>query len=360
MGFIKTRISNYINRKVYKYGLKKAKWDKIHTIYFKCVDIKRKFDVPLKIRLNMYKNHFRADDYVRYDFEHNDMNNYINEVERWNTRHINGDYNIVFDNKNIFYEIFRQYFSIPHNIGRTEESIIYDEFNNIIELDDLINQYKKIVLKPIVGGGGKDIHMIEKSDEKGYILDGKVVSKEEIDNLLKNQQASIVNNFIFQHEYAKKLYPYSTNTIRVITIKDPDTNNIIIPYAIQRIGNDKSKPVDNVCSGGYFAHVDVETGKIKKAQSYDFPDSISIHPDSGAQIEGIVIPHWNEVKERLIYVATKFSYIPFIAWDVVITDESFSIIEGNASTGLGIIQMQEALKGTKLGRFYEENGVFEK
>ena len=48
------------------------------------------------------------------------------------------EYNIIFDNKNIFYEVYKNYFNIPHNIGYITNGIIYDEYNNItVETKDV-------------------------------------------------------------------------------------------------------------------------------------------------------------------------------------------------------------------------------
>ena len=51
----------------------------------------------------------------------------------------------------------------------------------------------------------------------------------------------------------------------------------------------------------------------------------------------------------------KMPYLKFVAWDIVVTDDDFVVIEANTSTGIGIIQVFEPLKGTTLGKFYEKN-----
>ena len=45
------------------------------------------------------------------------MKEYLTDVQRWKSRQINGDYNIILDDKRLFYEIFSKYLDIPETIG---------------------------------------------------------------------------------------------------------------------------------------------------------------------------------------------------------------------------------------------------
>ena len=106
-----------------------------------------------------------------------------------------------------------------------------------------------------------------------------------------------------------------------------------------------------------FSSIDIKSGTLSSARSYRNNDNVKNHPDTNSQIEGVVIPKWNEIKGKIIDIANKFPYINFIAWDVAVTDDGFSVIEGNASTGLPIFQMFKPLRDEKLGEFYKKMGI---
>ncbi|MGI6657910.1 MAG: sugar-transfer associated ATP-grasp domain-containing protein [Dethiobacteraceae bacterium] len=97
--------------------------------------------------------------------------------------------------------------------------------------------------------------------------------------------------------------------------------------------------MDNARKEALVTTVDLKTGILGKAKTYYDKTLYSKHPDSGAQIEGVKIPNWHSVKAKLLDVAVKFPYIDFIAWDVVITKDGFSVIEGQCFTSLDLFQM---------------------
>lgn len=259
--------------------------------------------------------------------------------------------------KEYFMRCIKNYFDIPHNIGKIENGKIYDEQNNIVKLEKILDKYNSIIIKPFIGGSGRSIHKIENRN-KSFYFDEEKTNISKIKNIISNQEKSIITTFIDQHEYAKKLFPKTTNTIRIITIKDPETNKYIIPCAVQRIGNSKFIPVDNAGSGGYFALIDVDTGIIGEAKSYFETEIYFVHPDSKSPIKGVKIPNWNNIKESIIKVAEQFPYIHFTARDVVITKNGFSIIEGNTSIDIYLFQCFKGYRNSKLGQFYKYHNIF--
>ena len=175
--------------------------------------------------------------------------------------------------------------------------------------------------------------------------------------LFKKCNYSIINEYICQHDYSSSIYPMSVNTIRLITIRDPKNNEIVLPCAAHRFGNSKSGIVDNVSSGGFVTQVDVESGTIGLAKSFTDSTAIKIHPDTKAAISGVQIPRWNKVCREVIAAHQKMPYIPLIAWDIVITEDNYSVLEVNASCSLELFQIFGSLKGTPLWDFYKYYGI---
>lgn len=110
-------------------------------------------------------------------------------------------------------------------------------------------------------------------------------------------------------EYARAIYPASTNTIRVLTMVDPDTNDAFPATALHRFGTSRSRPIDNLHAGGLSAPVDLDTGELGPAVLFPVKgrrrrDIVETHPDSGMPITGVSIPSWAAVLGQILSVAT--------------------------------------------------------
>ena len=309
-------------------------------------------------KLRAIRYGFSNDLYSMYQLDKNNPNLYINEYIRMRTREIDGEYKTILDNKLLFEQLFSKYVQIPKtviiitdNIYSVKDGIIKQELLSKLLIKD------KYIMKPISGtGGGYGVSLIKKIENSKYLFNGCELTGEQLYDKLKKYKNYIVSEYVNQHEYSNTINPYSVNTIRIITIKDPKTGDFIIPCAVHRFGSKKSGIVDNASAGGFISNINIEKGILLETKSFSNLKSIDKHPDTRAQINGIKIPHWEEIKSKLIEVAKQFPYIPFIAWDIVVTDDGFSIIEGNTSSGLNIFQIFGPIKNSKLGEFYKYYG----
>jgi len=217
---------------------------------------------------------------------------------------------------------------------------------------------EKYIIKPVANtGGGMGVSLIKKINPNSYIFNNKEFNSKELHRELLKYNNYIITEFIEQHKYSKKINPNSVNTIRIITIKDPKTGKFIIPCAVHRFGSKKSGIVDNASSGGYVTNIDVKKGILLDTVIYDNNTKLyAEHPDTGIKIKGTKIPHWDKITNSLLNIVKEFPYVPFIAWDVVVTEAGFSIIEGNASSSLDLFQVFGSIKDTELGEFYRYYG----
>lgn len=340
---------------------------KIKDMYFYIYDYikhvvkaKRKYKINILLRIRMYILGFKSDDYILYNLKRNNKKSYITEIERWKTRRINGVYNICLDNKNIFYEMFSKYVDIPQNAFFINTGKIKDFNGQKATYKDIISyikSYRKIIIKPIVGGGGKGVYVIEYTEENKYNLDYKEISLNDLIDFIKKMKECVIVEFAEQADYAKTIYPLSTNTIRIITIYDEFEKKYIIPLAVHRFGNKDSKPVDNICRGGYVTQIDIKNGVLGDTKKLGNLATLSTHPDTGAEIKGVKIPNWKYVVDTILKVAEKFPYIDYIAWDVLITNYGFKIIEANASSDLDIFQIWNGLRNEKFGEILKQKGI---
>lgn len=123
----------------------------------------------------------------------------------------------------------------------------------------------------------------------------------------------------------------SVNTVRFMTTLYPDGDAKIIATFIKigRAGN----CVDNAGAGGNVdVCIDTESGEIKYAIQYDGwrkITEIEKHPDSGTQLNGVVIKNWEQTKAEVIRFQQAIPWCKAAGWDIAITDEGPLVIEVN-------------------------------
>ena len=163
-----------------------------------------------------------------------------------------------------------------------------------------------------------------------------------------------------QHHYADELYDKTVNTIRLITMRDIESHEFKIFFAVQRMGRSNTIPVDNGSKGGLVSKIDLKTGVLSEGRSLHDLKQYDFHPDSGKQIKGIKIPYWEGIKKQILEVCKKVPYMDFIAWDLLITDKEVCVIEANTSSGVNILQLWGGQKKGELGEFFRNYGVINK
>ncbi len=183
-----------------------------------------------------------------------------------------------------------------------------------------LSTLSQIIIKPLEGSSGQGIEKCTcdswHNDEKTNTL---------LQNL-KNNGPYIVEEVIMQHPTLNQLCPTSVNTVRVATLLGDKDQGIV--YAFLRIGN--GKIMDNVDCGGMAARVDLESGTILTVGADKQGNTFTTHPMTGVPIIGFQIPSWEEVKQMCLAASKKVPQMKYIAWDVAITPNGPSFIEGNS------------------------------
>lgn len=347
-------------KKILEKFIKAKHWIKL--VLFKKTD----YNIPITTRINYALKGFTVNEYVWYDLKKNNYKNYISDYVRLKSRDkINNKYKFILDDKLIFEEIFRNYIKVPYNYGYVSNGHIYSLHNYEINNErflDFIKEKRNIVIKYLNGGEGNGVYIIKYRNEK-FEINGKKTTKQEIRKLIKQCGESIICEYITQSKFENEIYDKATNTIRIVCAKKKGETHAKILKAVQRIGTDYCAPIDNVSAGGLASEIDIETGRLSYAISKYGPmerrmKKMPNHPDNNNQIEGKVIPNWNKIKEEIENVTNKFPYLNFVAWDVLLTEEGICIIEGNASSGCGLFQLEHGIKNEEYGDILRSYGVF--
>jgi len=350
-------------KKILKKTIKKIK--KIILWYKKVLTAHSDYKVSFYTKIKFALKGFTVNEYIWYNLKHNNYNDYISDYKRIESRNINCDYKFILDDKLIFEEIFRNYIRVPYNYGYISAGHIYSLHNCNLNNDnviDFIKEKKALVLKILKGYEGNGVFVIKYSNNK-FEINGKKTTIKDLNNLLTSCNESIICEYMVQSEFENNIYDKSTNTLRIVCAKKKGETHAKILKAVQRIGTDCCSPVDNVSAGGLAAEIDIETGRLSYAIAKYGPmkrrmKKMSNHPDNNNQIEGKVIPNWGKLKKEIEDVTNKFPYLNFVAWDVLLTNDGICIIEGNASSGCGLFQLEHGIKNEEYGEILKSYGVF--
>lgn len=158
-------------------------------------------------------------------------------------------------------------------------------------------------------------------------FDGKTIRLSE----LLGKTPLVFESIIRQSEQMSGFNPDSVNTIRFMTTLHPSGEAKIIATFI-KIGR-AGRCVDNAGGGGNVdAAVDTASGKIYNTiefRGWRNHPHIERHPDSGTQIEGIVIDNWEGICEKVKSFQRAIPFVKAAGWDIAITDNGPIIIEVN-------------------------------
>ena len=165
-----------------------------------------------------------------------------------------------------------------------------------------------------------------------------------------------------QAESQAALNPDATNTLRLLTMPDITRGKEpFIAVAVQRIGTSLSNHVANWTQGGLSAKIDIETGRL--SQAGQLPDGHhpvwhSVHPDTGAQIEGVEVPFWEETKKLVLEGANRLNFMEYIGWDLIVSPTGPVILEANINSGMNVLQVHGPLMADQRVRsYFEKRGV---
>ena len=215
-----------------------------------------------------------------------------------------------FDDKTQFNETFREW--IPR------EWLLINEETDPEKLRGLTQRHDALIGKPLEGSSGQGIQKYTAADW--------AEGPEAFLAKLRADGIGILEELVVQHPEMARMCPTSVNTCRIATLLGDKRQGIV--YAFLRIGN--GKVMDNVDCGGMAARIDLETGTLKTVGADKAGNRYEKHPITGTDIIGFTIPYWEEAKAMCLEAAQRIPQMRFVAWDVAITADGPTFIEGNS------------------------------
>jgi glutathione synthase/RimK-type ligase-like ATP-grasp enzyme len=238
----------------------------------------------------------------------------------------NKEYWHYLDNKNEFNEKFSKFIY---------RSWIYPVKDNKDKILEWLKDKKVFIAKPNNGQCGKGILKINVDDES---MADTYKSPDKLYQYLLDNKVDLLEEVVTQADEINAIYPNSVNTIRVVTVLR-DTNAEVLAAAM-RIGNG-GRHVDNFNSGGLVIPINVETGTTKNIAVNKEGQGFTHHPYTGTKIAEIKIPKWDMVINTAKEAAKLIPEVGYVGWDVAITPDGTTLIEGNQFPGHDIYQMPQ-------------------
>lgn len=294
------------------------------------------------------------------DFNEKTYKNYSNDWEYFLAHPLNNHFAIWINDKltlkymlntNELAHLMPEYYLYVENDGHY--TYLMDAPSDIPRdrhfIHNLLLEKKHLALKPNRGSGGKGFIDL-KFDGAIITANGDVLSEEAYLELMSQLDGYIVTEFIEQNEQLNEIFEDSDCTLRVILYKKcqsdeyaPAEYGCMLAYA--RFGSSRSHGASNLCHGGLAVRINWDTGLFEDGfrgnsefWGAEGAKGFSAHPDSGRAVDGMPIPHWNEIRRGLLDVCEYLSSLDYFGMDVLITDDGFKLCEINSAPSLGLGQ----------------------
>lgn len=130
-------------------------------------------------------------------------------------------------------------------------------------------------------------------------------------------------------------------TVRILTLATPDgVKAVRAGWKLPAAGN----VADNFWrDGNMLAGLDFATGRVKQVTSgvgFDMKN-VTRHPDTGAELIGLAVPNWDEMKATVVEGAKVLRHFAIIGWDVAATDRGPVIVEANETPDVSLVQIAD-------------------
>lgn len=349
----------------------------------KARNVLRHILIPIAFLLNNQRRHqpvksvkkyfflmkgFMHESMILYGLTISNYHEYLSDIQILKTGAINQEAAQYLNNKVVFVDKLTGLIELPKTLATIHDGTFISRIEDFQDSTSLVAFLEnkpeiKLVIKPIDGAEGRGVSVI--SCENGVIKrNSDQISKEDFQDYLADLDEYFISEFIQQGQFAQALFPDSLNTIRILTMIDPNTQKAFIGGMVFRVGTRLSAPTDNFRRRGLSLAIDPFTGHLGKAAT--LPDRGKVHwferhPNTGKQLTGQKIPHWQTIQTKILAVANyvfENHEVKYVGWDVVLTDEGMSLLEGNSRPGVSLLQVhQPLLSNPQTKAFYEHHHI---
>ena len=226
----------------------------------------------------------------------------------------------IFTDKIRTYRKFSDYFKRDViEIGRDGDFPAFESF---------VRKHPCYVRKNVYASCGRAVSRVD-SESCGMTV------REQFDDM-RAQAKHVVEELIVQSDAMAQFNQSSVNTVRCITMNTK--NGVQVPFGFFRVGAAGSF-VDNAGSGGISSGIDMARGIVETDGKDESGQKYSAHPGSGAVFKGFEFPDWEQLLDIAHKVASMVPGVRTVGWDFAHTDGGWVMVEGNAMSQIGVLQI---------------------
>lgn len=302
-------------------------------------------------RLKCFLGGFNSDKLVWYNFIDYKKEDYISDLVHFRDfEKIDLKYYYIAHNKLVCERFFSPYCNFVPTLAYIEKGVLFDVTNdgtgigNIKNLEEAVRRGEEFYLKPNDEGSGRGIGRLWVKEGEIY-WNHKIIGTNDFYAFVSSLSGYLIQRRFEQKGYFNELNPNTLNTLRVVTMLHPLTQEPFVACATQRLGRVESF-VDNIAQNGILCPVHVETGVIEYGVVYPangILERVTSHPDSKIKIAGVQIPHWEAIVDLCKNLALKVPFMPLCGWDVVVSEEKILIQELNYNPDIYLGQISKPL-----------------
>jgi hypothetical protein len=339
MNKIKYRL---ISRAMKPFGIPANMSLKFYTKIVK--DIKDDKDGSIKEKLWSYRRGFLRSSTIAFGLTQQNYGHYISDADYYRLYPLDKRFKHWIDDKLTLKYVLSQYdtylpkyYSAIKKGGRITPLMDGKDIYNMEDLLDCIQREKQVALKMASSDHGVGFYKLSYNEQ--FEIDNMPVSKAQMVAFLNARDDYLVTEYVVAHESIRNISSGALNTVRVMVVKE-DSRHAKLTNAVVKFSTSASGQVDNIQRGGIIAKVNVLSGEFsnaKKVVNNVFFDC-ERHPDSNQELKG-VLPHWQEMSEKLVEISQHLAPLTYLGYDIAITDDGFKIIEINSHQGIRMFQV---------------------
>jgi hypothetical protein len=328
------------------------------------------------LKLAFASGHLTAKEYYNYrlfddsQFTFSDKQKYIGFASQEQIKKflINVRWKILSDDKFIFATLFQsQNFPLAkilatYNYGPNQRDCGIPSFRTTNDLRSFLENGVQYPFfgKPVAesyGLGCIKINGFDQTTKQMTLAQGESIA---IDQFIKSLQ-QFSDGYMFQevvhpHRVIRELCGDRVASVRVVVLLDRHGPQIFRAGWKIPTGDNISDNFQHGQSGNLLAAVDIEDGRVGKLVQGLGVDQkcLERHPDTGEQIQGVVLPYWRELKELCLEAAVLLPGFNLQSWDIVICDEGpilqevqggdFDVLQVSAQKGMLDDSLRQLLK----------------
>lgn len=263
------------------------------------------------------------------------------------------------DNKVLFYQYCLEHDlptpAVTCIIGKPSHPLSGGAITRIEDIDQwksaMESAPRELFVKPIDGAHGIGTFIIRRSGH--HFTFGYPETEGSLEDLyryvldsLKTETALLVQPRLRPHP--KILEISSVNALATVRLVTAMVNNkATVLYACVRlpVGTNIN---DNFSAGGASGNlavaIDIDTGTLSEgwcSARSDWPvmRSTDVHPDTGHQIRGAVLPLWPKIVDLALRAQNSLPQLRTVGWDIAVTDDGVTLIEANDTYGVESLQV---------------------